>query len=185
MKQYDPETLGRLHRFTVNMLQDFIKVCEKYEIPYFSVYGTALGAIRHKGFIPWDDDLDVAMMREDYERFLSVMPQELGDKYAILNTGVNKEYTCSVIHFGRKGTIFVPEHTRHMKCEQNICFDIFVYDDVPDDPKKTKKANSLGMVLVEIIVLERDTSSRYSFEGMEKGSCLVNLLFDPFCVDII
>ena len=71
-KPYNPEVLEKLNRVQISIISDFVKVCDKYDLKYFAVYGTALGAIRHKGFIPWDDDVDVAMLREDYDRFCSV-----------------------------------------------------------------------------------------------------------------
>lgn len=64
-------------------------VCRKYGIPYYAVYGSLLGAIRHKGFIPWDDDIDIALKREDYVRLLKLLPGELPEGYF-----VNSYYTC-------------------------------------------------------------------------------------------
>lgn len=153
MKQYDTQTLKKLHRFGVAMLSDFIRVCNQYHIDYFAVFGTALGAVRHKGYIPWDDDLDVGMLREDYEKFLSIFPNELGKHYRILNTSVDEEYTCTVTHFGRKGTTFVPEHAKRMKCEQNICFDIFIFDPISDDPKERKKQLFKGWFWSKLLFL--------------------------------
>mgnify|MGYP002618138118 CR=1 FL=1 len=69
-KQYDETVLKKLHGVQVEMLHDFAQVCEKYELPYFAVYGTAIGAVRHAGFIPWDDDIDVGMLRVDYDKFM-------------------------------------------------------------------------------------------------------------------
>ena len=69
-KQYEPETLKKIQGKELEIIKEFVRICEKYEIPYFAVFGTAIGAIRHHGFIPWDDDVDFGMLREDYERFL-------------------------------------------------------------------------------------------------------------------
>ena len=69
-KQYDEIVLKKLHGVQVEMLHDFAQVCEKYKLPYFAVYGTAIGAVRHAGFIPWDDDIDVGMLRVDYDKFM-------------------------------------------------------------------------------------------------------------------
>lgn len=179
MKQYDQQTLKKLHTFEVAMLQDFIQVCEKYNIPYFAVFGTLLGAVRHKGFIPWDDDLDVGMLRKDYERFLEVFPNELGKEYRILNTGVDEGYTCSVTHFGKKGTVFVPEHAKRMKCEQNICFDIFIFDSVADEEKARKKQLRKGWFWSKLLFLRGTPYPIIPLEGMQKKSRYRGVFFDP------
>ena len=75
-------TVRQLQLVLLQMLKDIDEVCQKNDIPYWMTGGSALGAVRHKGFIPWDDDADIGMMREDYERFLKVVDQ-LGDKYVI------------------------------------------------------------------------------------------------------
>lgn len=73
----------------LEVLSQVSAVCKKYDIPYFAAYGTLLGAIRHKGFIPWDDDVDIALKREDYVRLLKILPKELPESYF-----VNSYYTC-------------------------------------------------------------------------------------------
>ena len=68
-RQYDEETLKHLHDLELMILKDFIKICEENNLNYYMYAGSLLGTIRHKGFIPWDDDLDVIMFREDFEKF--------------------------------------------------------------------------------------------------------------------
>lgn len=169
MKEYDAQTLKKLQRFEVSMLSDFIRVCDQYNIDYFAVFGTALGAFRHKGFIPWDDDLDVGMLREDYDRFLKVFPKELGGEYRILDTGVDERYTCAVIHFNKKGTVFISENSKHMKCEQNIGFDIFVYDTVPEDPKLRTKQIRKGWILGKLLYLRGTPHPAIPLRGWKKA----------------
>ena len=65
----------------LEILKDVDEVCTKYGISYFADAGTLLGAVRHRGFIPWDDDLDICMMRKDYHRFISVAEKELPEGY--------------------------------------------------------------------------------------------------------
>ena len=71
--------------FVAEVLSQVSAVCKKHGIPYYAAYGTLLGAIRHKGFIPWDDDIDVGMLRADFDRFLEIADAELGEKYFILH----------------------------------------------------------------------------------------------------
>ena len=71
-KPYDEEILERLHGVQLQILGDLDRVCRKYGIKYFALYGTAIGAVRHGGFIPWDDDIDVGMLREDYDKFIHI-----------------------------------------------------------------------------------------------------------------
>ena len=78
-----PERLRQLQLCLLGIYKDVRHVCDKYEIPLYLMGGSALGAVRHKGFIPWDDDLDVAMTRRDYRRFCEVFEQELSQKYTL------------------------------------------------------------------------------------------------------
>ena len=95
-KEYDKETLDKLHQVEMEILDDFVKVCEKHKLRYFLTGGTMLGAVRHSGFIPWDDDVDIGMPREDYDKFIEIGDEALGDKYQLECFEHNKNY-----HFGK------------------------------------------------------------------------------------
>lgn len=138
-KGYEPEVLEKLHRIQLEILEDFTKVCEKYNFTYFGVYGTAIGAVRHQGFIPWDDDIDVGMLRSDYDKFFDVFEKELGEKYSLLTPEVDERYACTVTHIQRKGTKFISEASQDLKCEQCIFMDIFPFDYVANEEKGQKK----------------------------------------------
>ena len=75
--------MNDLQKKQLEIFVKFIELCEKNNLNYFLIGGSALGAIRHKGFIPWDDDLDVGMLREDFEKFCELQPQLEGTNYFI------------------------------------------------------------------------------------------------------
>ena len=84
--------LKQMHKIQLNMLIEFDKVCRNNNIKYILDAGTLLGAIRHKGFIPWDDDIDVRMLRDDYEKFCVVANKELPDKMIKVIRGCTLKY---------------------------------------------------------------------------------------------
>lgn len=139
IKQYDKETLEKLKRAELNILKDFIAVCEKHGLKYFVCWGTAIGAVRHKGFIPWDDDIDVGMLRDDYEKFVRIAKREMSDHYYVTTPKTMKNYASGVIKVQRLGTRFVPEFSRTMKCRLCLHIDIFVFDNADEDQVILKK----------------------------------------------
>ena len=69
----------------LDVLDEVDRICRKYNITYYAEWGTLLGAIRHAGYVPWDDDLDIVMKREDYKKFLEVAPDEMLQEYSVYN----------------------------------------------------------------------------------------------------
>ncbi len=142
-KSYAPEMLEKLHKTQIQILSDFQTVCDKYGFQYFVVFGTALGAVRHKGFIPWDDDIDVGMMRDDYEKFLQVAENELSEHYQIMSTLKDERHAVAVTKLQRKGTQFISHISKDLKSDQFIFLDIFPYDYLaPTDQLAKKQVNA-------------------------------------------
>ena len=73
MKEYDEATLKKVQQTELGILKDFIKVCDENNLTWFGDAGSGIGALRHKGFIPWDDDIDIGMLRDDYEKVLKIL----------------------------------------------------------------------------------------------------------------
>ena len=90
--EYDDEILKHLQNIELMILKDFIEICEKNNLKYYLIYGTQIGAIRHNGFIPWDDDIDIIMFRDDYEKFLKIMDSINSEKYEILDCRYKSDY---------------------------------------------------------------------------------------------
>ena len=88
-KQCSIETL---HQIMLRILVDIDKVCQEHNLQYFLIDGTLLGAVRHKGFIPWDDDVDIAMPRKDFETFKKVASQYLGPQYFVQTLETDRHY---------------------------------------------------------------------------------------------
>lgn len=135
---YVSSKMKRTWAATLEVFKEVEKVCQKYNITYYADWGTLLGAIRHKGFIPWDDDFDICMKRSDYMRFIDVAKYELPEDYSLLNIHNESEYddlmtrvvNRKTISFGRKYL------ERFHGFPYIVGIDIFPLDYVPDDEKK-------------------------------------------------
>lgn len=165
-KQYDPLVLKKLQGVQTQMLKDVLDVCEKYDLPCFLIYGTAIGAVRHKGFIPWDDDIDVGMLRKDYDRFLEVFDQELRDHYEVLTPETDSRYACTVTHIQRKNTVFITEMTKNLKCNCRIFMDIFPFDNVPDSTKEQNHLLKKSTLYGKLLFLSGSGSPHISYSGI-------------------
>ena len=151
LRQYDLELLERVHKVEKEILIKFITICEKYDLKYFVAFGTLLGTVRHKGFIPWDDDIDVAMPRKDYEFFLKIAQEECGTEYFLQTVDTDENYHLFFAKLRMKDTIFVESKLKHSKEMTGFYIDIFPYDFVPDDDnlmrEQMKRAEFLGLLL--------------------------------------
>ncbi len=117
--------LKKIHDSEIRILDEIVRVCNKHNLNYFLIGGTLLGAIRHKGFIPWDDDLDIAMPREDYELFLSIAPKELKKDYYLDDISTNNNYSLIFAKVREKDSIIQSDTSSEKK---GIWVDIFPLD---------------------------------------------------------
>ena len=114
------------------------RVCEENGIRYFLYRGTFLGAVRHKGVIPWDDDMDFGMMRPDYEKFCRIAPEALGKDYCFQNWHTDENYALPFGKVRKKGTLFVEAKSSRLQ-ENGIYIDIYPLDFAPVDEAAKKK----------------------------------------------
>lgn len=121
------KSLEKLHTIEVEILDEIVRICNTHNLRYYLIGGTLLGAIRHKGFIPWDDDLDIAMPREDYERFCKVAVLELSSNYYLHSKDTDDEYWLPFAKVKKKGTIFCDATAPWVKLN-GIWVDIFPLD---------------------------------------------------------
>lgn len=132
----DQEQLTKAKKIMVEILVEVDRICTKYEIEYYLADGTLLGAIRHGGFIPWDDDLDISMLRKDYNKFLKVAEKELDDKFFLQTSKTDKYYDIEHVpaKIRHNGSLFIEEYGK--KYNQGVYIDIFPMDNVPNSEFK-------------------------------------------------
>jgi LPS biosynthesis protein len=138
MREYDAKTLRKLQLTELSIYKDFDALCRKNNIPFFALCGTAIGALRHGGFIPWDDDIDVAFMRNDYENFMSIAIDAFKDKYEFVTAKRFENYPLMTTRMCLKGTRFKEVALEEVDCPLGIFLDIYAYDCVAKDEKKRK-----------------------------------------------
>ena len=136
MSAADPATLAAIQRVTRRCLAEIDRVCSLLGVRYVAYGGTAIGAVRHQGFIPWDDDGDVCMPREDYERFIAEAPALLGDEFFIASPASHPNYPISFGVLGLKGSEFVSKVAKDRPFRMPIGVDLFVLDQIAADPAR-------------------------------------------------
>lgn len=118
--------LWRVQQIQVELLKEFDKICRKHDLRYNISFGTLLGAVRHKGFIPWDDDIDVTMPAEDFNRLDSIMKKELDETKYYYRCPENEENNHLIFkHLERKGTVYTKPGRSKLKNEIGVFIDIF------------------------------------------------------------
>lgn len=132
MIELTPEMLRRLQMIELELLVEVDRICKKCGIRYQIIAGTMLGAARNGGFIPWDDDADVALLRSEYERFREACATELDEsRYYFQDMRATPGYRWGYGKLRRKRTLFLREHQEHMPYEQGVFIDVFPLDAVP------------------------------------------------------
>lgn len=115
----------------LELAKEFKRVCEEHNIKYFMDSGTLLGAVRHKGFIPWDDDMDFAMLRNDYEELLRIAPHAFGRGFFLQTWDNDPYYPYAFAKLRKLGTTFVESAMQHNPAHNELFIDIFPYDSFP------------------------------------------------------
>ena len=130
-KELSPEQFRRMQLVELDMLVEFDRVCRKNNINYVLFGGSLLGAVRHEGYIPWDDDANIGMLREDYRRFKEHM-EELNPAICYFQDhDTDPAYRWGYGKLRRTGTKYVRVGQEHLKCKTGIFVDVFPMDDVP------------------------------------------------------
>lgn len=164
-----PEELRNLQLILLEMLVEVDRVCRKHGIEYSLDGGTLLGAVRHQGFIPWDNDADVIFTRREYARFFEACKKELDvEKFFLQDYRTDKNYRWGYAKLRRNGTEFIRRGQEHMKYRTGVFLDIFVVDHVPDGYLARRLFNGFNFCIRKVL---------YSELGMkaEKNACMRTL----------
>ena len=115
--------LYKLKSEEIKILDYFVDICDKNNLHYYLMYGTLLGAVRHKGFIPWDDDIDVCMPPEDYQQFLRIFKND--DRFFLQTVQTDKYYHTLFAKIRENHTCMIEKENTYMPIHKGINIDIF------------------------------------------------------------
>ena len=147
----DNESIKKIQDKAIEILKAFIEVCEKLNLKYYVLGGTLLGAVRHKGFIPWDDDIDVGMPREDYEIFLQKALDLLPQKYFVQSFKTDIEWPANFTKIRDSETTFIETSVKNCKINHGLYIDVFPLDWHEDNKFRLKIFNFKNKLYREAI----------------------------------
>lgn len=135
----------------LDLLNELDRVCRKYNLSYTIDFGTLLGAVRHKGFIPWDVDVDVSLLREDYDKLMEIGPNEFKEPYFLQNQDTDENYNVPIARLRRSDTTFLHRGFSLYKNKYNegIFIDLYPLDNLPsNNPKEIEKVAKKCRILL-------------------------------------
>ena len=161
----------KVQRLTVELLKVFMQICEKYHLRYYFTGGALIGVLRHHGFIPWDDDIDVGMPRKDYEKFLRIMK-----KHPIKGYGICNRFTDPNWHFAMTQFVDLESeiviHLAEKPRKANIWLDVFPLDGLPANKVHRwfrVKNILLHRYLVQIAYIDTQVDANRKRPALEKA----------------
>ena len=166
----------RLKSIELDMLKEVAAICDTLNIRYFLVGGSLLGAVRHKGFIPWDDDVDVGMLREDYNRFVQEAPRMLKSNLFLQTNESDCNYPNAFAKVRNSDTTFIETSAKKIKMNHGIFIDIFPFDYYPEKFLE-KKILDLKLKLLSISISRAFYANHRSFKSFLYK--IINLILYP------
>lgn len=154
--------LKKIWEKELDLLQELLRVCKKYDIKVCAYAGTLLGAVRHKGFIPWDDDMDMCLERKEFNRLLEIAPYEFKEPYFLQTAKSDTKYFCGYARLRNSNTTGIIKWNNSKDYNNGIYIDIFVLDGMPDNNLRLK------LLLLKRKVIEIFLKSYY-YECFTKG----------------
>lgn len=149
------ELLREIQLVQLEIACEIKRVCEENKINFFLSDGTLIGAVRHHGFIPWDDDLDIGMLREDYNRFAEIAPAALNEAYVWQSWTNDEHYALPFGKVRKRNTLYLEEKTQHLQ-HNGFYVDIFPFDFAPDSEEERLQLLKKRMALSRCILIKEN-----------------------------
>lgn len=130
------EDKKRIQNLELEILQEVDRICRRNGIQYTMGYGSLIGTIRHDGFIPWDDDIDICLLRKDYVKFKEICKRELSDRFFYQSNDTDSEYYLLYDKIRLNGTVFKESHLSSYNIHHGVYIDVFPIDYIPDNSFK-------------------------------------------------
>lgn len=167
-KFYDQETLEKLQKIELSIFKDFKDVCEKNSLTYFGLAGTGIGALRHGGFIPWDDDIDVGLLRKDYDKMIEIFKRDFSEKYTIVNGDEFSNYPLMTTRIILNGSKFIETPLKNIDCPLGIFLDVYAFDCAAADEKARKKQAFGAWLFSKLLILKHIPFPVLPYRGIKK-----------------
>lgn len=152
--------MTELQKVEFELLKKFVEICEKLNLTYFLVCGTALGSVKYHGFIPWDDDIDVALPREDYKIFCEKAQELLPEYYFVQTYFTDPKYPNFYCKLRDSRTTYIEKSVQNLNMNHGVYIDIFPLDGYPDDNEEAnsleKKKRLLKLQLISAFTINKD-----------------------------
>lgn len=162
--------LRKLQLCQLDLALEVKRICEKHKINYFLIGGTLLGAVRHGGFIPWDDDLDIGMLRKDYNYFVNICGNELDSRYFLQVSQTDRDYGFAFAKIKINNTEFIEEVAKDNQSHKGIFIDIFPFDNMPNDVKDQRLQSKKVRLFRNLLI------SKCGYNHWNKNDKLMNVL---------
>ena len=177
---YTKKQLLSIQKIEKEILREFIRICNLLKIEYFIYGGTLLGQVKYGDMIPWDDDIDVAMTRENYNIFLEKAPNIISNDYIIQSPYNEKKSPFSYTKIRRKNTKYIEKYHHKLNIEKGIYIDIYPVDNIPDDENARKMQWKKAQLFCKLYYSRQCLHASFSFNIKELYNFLKRGLL--FCV---
>ena len=151
--------IEKVKKIQLDILSSLDKFCREKSINYFIIDGTLLGAVRHKGYIPWDDDIDVALTRSEYDRLMQEFPQVLDSHYHLISIERDGKWDRAYAAMYDDRTYV--DYGSNKSISVGVLIDIFPVDEIPSDPQRWKKVRKTMNVYTKLISLKSNPAPAF------------------------